>query len=241
MQRFKLVSSMIIETGLRGISAARPFTSLMAIALVGTIALTRVNATVTMQDPPAEPAPSEPAPEPMPEPAVEPAPTPVEPPAPPVPAGPTVDELRATAQAFTSKSDWNNAIAAWTQVQMASPGDAQSIQMIEQAKAQLDQASLLNQTQNDLGLLQQRARVTADTAIERANEFIVDRARPRQHLSFGFGIHRCVGNRLAEMQLKILWEELLPRFPVIEVVGAPQRTMSNFVRGFTHLPVRLPR
>ena len=172
MQRFKLVSSMIIETGLRGISAARPFTSLMAIVLVGTIALTRVNATVTMQDPPAEPAPSEPAPEPTPEPAVEPAPTPVEPPAPPVPAGPTVDELRATAQAFTSKSDWNNAIAAWTQVQMASPGDAQSIQMIEQAKAQLDQASLLNQTQNDLGLLQQRARVTADTAIERANQLV---------------------------------------------------------------------
>ena len=175
---------MIIETGLRGIFAARPFTSLMAIALVGTIALTRVNATVTMQDPPAEPAPSEPAPEPTPEPAVEPAPaptpepavepapTPVEPPAPPVPAGPTVDELRATAQAFTSKSDWNNAIAAWTQVQMASPGDAQSIQMIEQAKAQLDQASLLNQTQNDLGLLQQRARITADTAIERANQLV---------------------------------------------------------------------
>ena len=80
-----------------------------------------------------------------------------------------------------------------------------------------------------------------ETAIDRANEFIIDRARPRQHLSFGFGIHRCVGNRLAEMQLKILWEELLPRFPVIEVVGEPQRTVSNFVRGFTHLPVRLPR
>ena len=79
-----------------------------------------------------------------------------------------------------------------------------------------------------------------ETAIERADEFVVDRARPRQHLSFGFGIHRCVGNRLAEMQLKILWEELLPRFPVIEVVGEPQRTVSNFVRGFTHLPVRLP-
>ena len=79
-----------------------------------------------------------------------------------------------------------------------------------------------------------------ESAIEHANEFIIDRARPRQHLSFGFGIHRCVGNRLAEMQLKILWEELLPRFPVIEVVGEPQRTVSNFVRGFTHLPVRLP-
>jgi len=79
-----------------------------------------------------------------------------------------------------------------------------------------------------------------ETAIERANEFIIDRARPRQHLSFGFGIHRCVGNRLAEMQLKILWEEILQRFPTIEVVAEPQRSMSNFVRGFTELQVRLP-
>jgi cytochrome P450 len=79
-----------------------------------------------------------------------------------------------------------------------------------------------------------------ETAIERPDEFIIDRARPRQHLSFGFGIHRCVGNRLAEMQLKILWEEILKRFPVIEVVGEPTRVVSAFVRGFTHLPVRIP-
>ena len=80
-----------------------------------------------------------------------------------------------------------------------------------------------------------------ESAIDQADRFIVDRARPRQHLSFGFGIHRCVGNRLAEMQLRILWQELLPRFPVIEVVGPPQRVLSNFVRGFSRLPVRLPR
>jgi cytochrome P450 len=48
-----------------------------------------------------------------------------------------------------------------------------------------------------------------ETAIERPDAFVIDRARPRQHLSFGFGIHRCVGNRLAELQLKILWEEIL--------------------------------
>ena len=77
------------------------------------------------------------------------------------------------------------------------------------------------------------------TVIERADEFIVDRARPRQHLSFGFGIHRCLGNRLAELQLRILWEELLPRFKTIEVMGEPQRVLHNFVRGFTELPVRL--
>jgi len=77
-------------------------------------------------------------------------------------------------------------------------------------------------------------------AIPDADEFIIDRARARQHLSFGFGIHRCVGNRLAEMQLRILWEEIHRRFPVIEVVGEPVRVRSPFVRGFTHLPVRIP-
>jgi len=79
-----------------------------------------------------------------------------------------------------------------------------------------------------------------ESAIDDAQRFIIDRARPRQHLSFGFGIHRCVGNRLAELQLRILWEEILPRFPVIEVVGAPVRVRSPFVRGFSQLPVRIP-
>lgn len=76
-------------------------------------------------------------------------------------------------------------------------------------------------------------------AIERPEDFIIDRARPRQHLSFGFGIHRCVGNRLAEMQLRILWEEILQRFSRIEVTGEPERIRSNFVRGYASLPVRL--
>jgi cytochrome P450 len=77
-------------------------------------------------------------------------------------------------------------------------------------------------------------------AIDNPDTFIIDRARPRQHLSFGFGIHRCVGNRLAELQLRILWEELLPRFPVIEVMGPPQRVYSNFIHGIRSLPVRIP-
>jgi len=79
-----------------------------------------------------------------------------------------------------------------------------------------------------------------ESAIDDADQFIIDRARPRQHLSFGFGIHRCVGNRLAELQLRILWEEILKRFPVIEVVGEPVRVRSPFVRGFSQLPVRIP-
>jgi len=77
-------------------------------------------------------------------------------------------------------------------------------------------------------------------AIEQPDRFIIDRARPRQHLSFGFGVHRCVGNRLAELQLRILWEELLPRFPVIEVVGEARRVYSNFIHGIRSLPVRIP-
>jgi cytochrome P450 len=79
-----------------------------------------------------------------------------------------------------------------------------------------------------------------ETAIERANEFIIDRARPRQHAAFGFGIHRCLGQRLAEMQLRVVWEEMLARFPRIDVVGEPVRLNSNFVKGYTGLPVRIP-
>ena len=77
-------------------------------------------------------------------------------------------------------------------------------------------------------------------AVEDPDSFIIDRPRPRQHLSFGFGIHRCVGNRLAELQLRILWEEILKRYPVIEVVGEAKRTYSNFIHGFRSMPVRIP-
>jgi cytochrome P450 len=80
-----------------------------------------------------------------------------------------------------------------------------------------------------------------EEAIERADDFIIDRPRPRQHLSFGFGIHRCVGNRLAEMQLTILWEEILRRdWPMIEVMGPPTRVYSNILRSISALPVRIP-
>jgi cytochrome P450 len=77
-------------------------------------------------------------------------------------------------------------------------------------------------------------------AVENPDAFIIDRARARQHMSFGFGIHRCVGNRLAELQLKILWEEVLARFPVIEVLEEPGRVPSPFVKGYTRMMVRIP-
>jgi cytochrome P450 len=79
-----------------------------------------------------------------------------------------------------------------------------------------------------------------EDAIDHPDDFIIDRERPRQHVSFGFGIHRCVGMRLAEMQLRIMWEEILKRFPVIEVVEEPKRMNSNFVKGYDAMRVRIP-
>src|SRR5206468_2913220 len=75
--------------------------------------------------------------------------------------------------------------------------------------------------------------------IENPNAYIIDRERPRQHLSFGFGIHRCVGNRLAEMQLRVIWEEILQRWSFVEVVGEPRRVRSSFVKGYDTLPGRI--
>ena len=80
-----------------------------------------------------------------------------------------------------------------------------------------------------------------DSVFERPNELIIDRPNSRSHLSFGFGIHRCMGNRLAEMQLRVLWEEILARFEKIEVLEEPTRTYSSFVKGYTHLPVKLTK
>ncbi len=68
--------------------------------------------------------------------------------------------------------------------------------------------------------------------------FRVDRRGPR-HLSFGMGIHFCIGARLAEMQLRCLWEELLERHPLIEPMGEPSRLYSNFISGFKRMPVRI--
>ena len=78
-----------------------------------------------------------------------------------------------------------------------------------------------------------------EEVIDNPSAFIIDRPNARHHLSFGFGIHRCMGNRLAEMQLKIVWEEILKRFHKVEVVGEPERLRSSFVRGITNLPVQV--
>ncbi len=78
-----------------------------------------------------------------------------------------------------------------------------------------------------------------DSVIDRANEFLIDRKNSKQHLSFGLGVHFCMGSRLAEMQLRVLWEEVMKRYRKVEVVGDPVRVKSSFVKGFAELPVRL--
>jgi cytochrome P450 len=78
-----------------------------------------------------------------------------------------------------------------------------------------------------------------EEVIPDADRFIIDRPRARHHVAFGFGIHRCMGNRAAELQLKVLWEEILARFERIEVAGEPERNLSNFILGYTNLPVVL--
>jgi cytochrome P450 len=75
--------------------------------------------------------------------------------------------------------------------------------------------------------------------IDRPNEFDIERDRPRRHLSFGFGLHRCLGERLAELQLRVMWEEILKRFGRIEVVEEPRRVYSSFVKGYERMMVRI--
>ncbi len=78
-----------------------------------------------------------------------------------------------------------------------------------------------------------------EDAIEDASEFRIDRANPRQHTAFGYGIHRCVGNRLAEMQLTVMWQEIMKRFPKLEVTGEPLGLASSFIHGIRELPVTI--
>ena len=78
-----------------------------------------------------------------------------------------------------------------------------------------------------------------ETVFPNADALQINRANARQHVSFGYGIHRCMGNRLGELQLRILWEEILARFAHIEALDEPERVHSNFVMGYAHMPVKL--
>ncbi|MFT7286013.1 MAG: cytochrome P450 [Halieaceae bacterium] len=78
-----------------------------------------------------------------------------------------------------------------------------------------------------------------ERVFDKPNSYDIQRENIRKHLSFGFGIHRCMGNRLAELQLHTLWEEILERYDRIEVVGEPRRNLSVFVNGYRDLQVIL--
>jgi cytochrome P450 len=80
-----------------------------------------------------------------------------------------------------------------------------------------------------------------EAVFEAPNDLRIDRKNARQHLSFGLGVHFCMGSRLAEMQLRVLWEEILKRFRTVELVGPPVRVRSSFVKGYSKLPVRVHR
>ena len=78
-----------------------------------------------------------------------------------------------------------------------------------------------------------------EDVFENADRLIIDRHNARSHVAFGFGVHRCMGNRLAELQLRVLWEEILKRFHTVELVDEVTRLPNNFIRGIKDVPVRL--
>ena len=80
-----------------------------------------------------------------------------------------------------------------------------------------------------------------ETVFENPDKLDITRENARRHIAFGYGIHRCVGARLAELQLRILLEEMHERRMRIEVVGEVERVRANFVHGFRKMPVRMSR
>lgn len=79
-----------------------------------------------------------------------------------------------------------------------------------------------------------------DAVFPDPDDFILGRSNARRQLAFGFGVHRCIGARLADLQIRTLWEEILLHFPRIDVVQPPVRTLSTFIHGYPELQVRIP-
>jgi cytochrome P450 len=76
-----------------------------------------------------------------------------------------------------------------------------------------------------------------ETVFEAPFEFRVDRS-PNRHLAFGYGPHVCLGQHLAKMEMRILWEELLPRLKSVGLCGEAQLSEASFVNGPKRLPIR---
>jgi len=80
-----------------------------------------------------------------------------------------------------------------------------------------------------------------EDVFENGEALDIERSNAVRHLSFGHGTHFCMGSRLAELQLRVLWEEILTRFEKVEVQAEPERVLSSFVKGYTNLPVKVTR
>ena len=80
-----------------------------------------------------------------------------------------------------------------------------------------------------------------EAVYQQAEQLDIERQHPRAHISFGYGIHHCLGSRLAELQLSIVWEEMLRRFPEVIVTREPKRSYSLQIRGYEDMPVIIPR
>ena len=80
-----------------------------------------------------------------------------------------------------------------------------------------------------------------EDVFENAHVLDIERHNADRQLSFGYGIHFCMGSRVAELQLRVLWEEILQRFKRIEIQDEPERVFSSFVHGYTKLPVTVTR
>jgi len=80
-----------------------------------------------------------------------------------------------------------------------------------------------------------------ERVFEDADRFDITRPNARRHLAFGHGIHRCVGARLAELQVRIVWEEILRRFSRVELIDEPLRTFNTFINGYDRMMVVLSR
>jgi hypothetical protein len=76
-----------------------------------------------------------------------------------------------------------------------------------------------------------------EEVFENPDAFRIDRS-PNRHLAFGYGAHLCLGQHLAKMEMRILWEELMPRLSALELAGEPKLAVANFVGGPKHLPIR---
>ena len=76
-----------------------------------------------------------------------------------------------------------------------------------------------------------------EAVFEDPDHFHVDR-KPNKHLAFGYGAHLCLGQHLAKMEMRILWEELIPRLKSLELAGVPAMSQAVFVNGPKKLPIR---